>query len=103
MLLKLGYTLIVFVITGYAEKEDYPGLQKIEIFETLESRQGTYNRYPKDIFGVYLPICDRSLDVSTTYVPPGCEGDKYEDGEDEEDEFMETLDELSLDSFDETE
>lgn len=41
--------------------------------------------------------------MSTTYVPPGCEGDKYEDGEDEEDEFMETLDELSLDSFDQTE
>ncbi|XP_028174793.1 uncharacterized protein LOC114363307 isoform X1 [Ostrinia furnacalis] len=74
---------------GYEENPDYPDLKKKEILETLKSRQGTYNRYPKDKFGVYLPTCDKSLDVSVTYVPPGCD--------EEEESLNKTDDELPLD------
>lgn len=80
-----------YTFAGYTEY-DYPALKKSEIRDTIRFRQGAFNRYPKDRFGVYLPSGDKSLE-STTYVPEGCglEGDNPVTFGDDPDVTMEDL------------
>lgn len=82
--------------TGFEKSEDYPDLTKKEILETLNARKGEFNRYPKDIFGVYLPAGDKSLDLSTTYIPLGCKEEDYSHKQEAE----HSLEDLPLDEED---
>lgn len=64
------------MVLGFTSEEN-PSPSRKEVKEILRKRQGTYNRYPKDAFGVYASSWDKGLDKSVTKEPSDCPGDTH--------------------------